>query len=121
MSLCGGGKSNFVPVTGNHSQSLTFDTSVVSMAEEILKTEDVERIVELSKKVSEQETEIVGYKDKISTCEAEIEKYKSDIIRLQKIISDNFVASKEQPKSEITASKTFADVYKEMIEKNNKR
>jgi len=90
------------------------------MSDEILETKDVEKIVELSKKVSELENEISGYKTQISDYETTIQKNKDDIIRLQKIISDNFVASKETPKSEISTPKNFADVYKEMIEQNAK-
>ena len=91
------------------------------MTDEIMKTEDVEKIVELSKKVTELENEINGYKTQITDYQTEIEKNKNDIVRLQKIISDNFVASKEIPKSEISPTKTFADVYKDMIEQNSKK
>ena len=88
---------------------------------EILKTDDVEKIVELSKRVSELENEITGYKTKITDYESTIEKNRSDIIRLQKIISDNFVATKESPKTEIVTTKSFADVYREMIDNNMKK
>lgn len=91
------------------------------MSDEILNTDDVEKIVELSKKVTQLESEIDGYKSKITDYENTIQKNKDDIVRLQKIISDNFVASKETPKSEIATVKTFADVYKEMIEQNSRK
>lgn len=85
---------------------------------EPLKIEDVEKIVELSKKVSEQELNIKSLSDKCADYETTISKQKSDIERLQKIIADNFVASKEKPISEIQPTKTFSDIYKEMIANN---
>lgn len=88
---------------------------------ESLKVEDVEKLVELSKKVSEQDLTIKNLTDKCTEREAEIIKYKSDIERLQKIIADNFVASKEKPVSDIPAKKTFSDIYREMIANNEKR
>lgn len=104
----------------NRRDSLPLTPVGDEMSDEILETKDVEKIVELSKRVSQLETEIDGYKTKISDYENTIQKNKDDIVRLQKIISDNFVASKETPKSEISAPKNFADVYKEMIEQNAK-
>lgn len=85
---------------------------------EPLKIEDVEKIVELSKKVSEQELSIKSLSDKCTDYETTISKQKSDIERLQKIIADNFVASKEKPVSDIQPTKTFSDIYKEMIAQN---
>ena len=85
---------------------------------EPLKIEDVEKIVELSKKVSEQELSIKSLSDKCTDYETTISKQKSDIERLQKIIADNFVASKEKPVSDIQPTKTFGDIYKEMIANN---
>jgi len=85
---------------------------------EPLKVEDVEKIVELSKKLSEQELSIKSLTDKCSDYETTISKQKSDIERLQKIIADNFVATKEKPSSEIQPTKTFSDIYKEMIAEN---
>lgn len=85
---------------------------------EPLKVEDVEKIVELSKKVSEQELSIKSLTDKCTDYETTISKQKSDIERLQKIIADNFVATKDKPSSEIQPTKTFSDIYKEMIADN---
>lgn len=85
---------------------------------ETLKVEDVEKIVELSKKVSEQELDIKSLSDKCTDYESTIAKQKSDIERLQKIIADNFVATKDKPSSEIQPTKTFSDIYKEMIAQN---
>lgn len=89
--------------------------------EDVLKVDDVEKIVELSKKVSEQELSIKSLSDKCTDYETTIAQQKSDIERLQKIIADNFVATKEKPKSEIQPTKTFSDIYKEMIANNNKK
>ena len=86
-----------------------------------MKTEDVEKIVELSKKVSEQEQQISSYQNQINDYVQEIEKQKADIVRLQKIISDNFVATKEKPKSEMATPKSFNDIYRQLIENNQKQ
>jgi len=85
---------------------------------EPLKIEDVEKIVELSKKLSEQELSIKSLTDKCTDYETTISKQKSDIERLQKIIADNFVATKDKPNPELQPTKTFNDIYKEMIIEN---
>ena len=82
--------------------------------------ENIEQLVEMSKKVSELEMSNTSLNDKLKEYEEKITKQNDDIIRLQKIIADNFIASKEKPQSDISVSKSFSDKYLEMINKNSK-
>lgn len=79
---------------------------------------DIEQLVEMSKRVSELELSNTGLNDKLKEYETTISKQQDDINRLQKIIADNFVASKEKPKADISTSKSFNDIYSEMIKSN---
>ena len=88
--------------------------------QETMTIEEVEKVVELSRKIDDQNATIVSLTDKNAENEKIIAKQKQDIERLQKIIADNFVASK-QKKTETLATKSFNDIYKEMIINNSKK
>lgn len=90
------------------------------MTDEIIDSEKVEQLVNLTKELSDAKALNEKYQADLNDSLKEIEKYKSDIVRLQKIISDNFIASKEVKQPEISTPKTFNDVYKEMIINNSK-
>lgn len=106
----------------NTSTTTTSNKTVIDTG--LGSAENVEKLVEFTKKISEQEMTIQSLQTDISSQKAEIEKYKTDIARLQKVIADNFIISTDKPKETMQVNKSFNDAYKEFIienEKNNEK
>lgn len=102
------------------TNTTTSKTSVIDVSLDG-NAENIEKLVEFSKKISEQEMTIKSLETDKSNYESEIAKYKEDIARLQKVIADNFIATTEKPKEEIPKTRSFSDDYKDFIKQNSKK
>ena len=107
-------ETNGNTTTTSTAKSTTIDVSLDGSAD------NIEKLVEFTKKISEQDMKITSLEQDNANYKTEIEKYKSDIARLQKVIADNFIATTEKPKSDLPSPKTFTDAYKDFIKENSK-
>lgn len=107
-------ETNGTTTTTTTAKSTTIDVSLDGSAD------NIEKLVEFTKKISEQDMQIKSLEQDRDNYKNEIEKYKSDIARLQKVIADNFIATTEKPKSDLPSPKSFNDAYRELISENSK-
>lgn len=108
-------ETNATTNTTTTAKSTTIDVSLDGSAD------NIEKLVEFTKKISEQDMKITSLEQDNANYKTEIEKYKSDIARLQKVIADNFIATTEKPKPDMPSPKSFSDAYKEFISENSKK
>lgn len=84
------------------------------MSDEISMTDLLDKISIQQSELDNKDTLIKEHELKISELESTVADRESQIIKLQKLLADNLIATKVKPEDDIT-TKPFKDAYKDMI------
>ena len=78
----------------------------------------IEKATNQDATIKEYEVKVKDYDTKIADLTKTIEERDNQISKLQSLLANNLIASKEQPINDVSTPKDFKTIYAEMIKKN---